>query len=253
MKISVVTVVYNGEAFLESAIQSVLAQDYPDVEYVVIDGASTDGTPAILNRYRDRIDVIVSEPDKGIYDAMNKGVKAASGDIIGILNADDLYASTDVISKVVEEFQSSGKDSLFGDMVYVKPEETDKVVRYYPGKGFALKRFEQGDMPPHPTFWVKREVYERHGYFKTDYRICADFELMLRFLYVHKASFSYLPLLMVRMRTGGVSTRGLKSTLALNKEIHHALNHNGIKTPMTKVYSKYFRKVWQLVKRPPSQ
>lgn len=250
MKVSLITVVYNGEAFIESAIQSVLAQDYPNIEYIIIDGASKDRTLEIVEKYRDQISVIVSEKDKGIYDAMNKGVSRATGDIIGILNADDFYAESDVISTVVRTFQEQQVDTVFGDLVYVNPDNLEKVVRYYCPKSFKIKDFEKGDMPPHPTFYVKRELYDQFGHFRTDYKICADFEIMVRMLYKGNATWSYIPKVMVKMRTGGVSTDGFKSKIALNKEIKRACDENGIQTSMTKIYSKYFKKVLQLVKRP---
>lgn len=250
MKVSLITVVYNGEAFIESAIQSVLAQDYPNIEYIIIDGASKDGTMGIVERYRDRIAVVVSEKDKGIYDAMNKGVARATGDIIGILNADDFYATNDVISTVVRTFDAKKVDSVFGDLVYVNPDNLEKVVRYYCPKHFKLSDFEKGDMPPHPTFYVRRELYAQFGQFRTDYKICADFEIMVRMLYKGKATYAYIPKVMVKMRTGGVSTDGIKSKVTLNKEIKRACDENGIPTSMAKIYSKYLGKVWQLVKRP---
>lgn len=250
MKVSLITVVYNGAATIRSAIESVIAQDYPDIEYIIIDGASKDGTPDIVREYGDGVSLLISEPDKGIYDAMNKGVRHATGDIVGILNADDMYAHPDVISAVVARLKETGADSLIGDLVFVRPDNLDKVVRYYSSKGFHLRRFERGDMPPHPTFFVKRSAYMEHGLFDTQYRITADFELMLRFLYKHRLSYCYLEKVMVKMRTGGVSDSGIKSKIALNKEIKAGLEANGIPTSMLKIYSKYFTKVFQLVRRP---
>ncbi|MEM7040371.1 MAG: glycosyltransferase family 2 protein, partial [Bacteroidota bacterium] len=193
MKVSIVTVVYNGEATIGEAIASVAAQDYPNIEYIVVDGASKDGTLKVIEGYRDQIATLVSEPDKGIYDAMNKGLKLATGDVIGILNADDVLADVGVISAVVKQMETSGAEALVGDLVFFRESAPEKVVRYYSSKGFQLKRFEKGDMPPHPTFYVRREVYEKYGYFNLDYRIVADFELMLRFLYTQKIPFTYLP------------------------------------------------------------
>lgn len=250
MKISIITVVYNGEAYLESCIHSVLSQDHSDIEYIVIDGASTDGTGDIIAKYRDKIDVLVSEPDKGIYDAMNKGVKAATGDIVGILNADDLYQSDQVISRIAREFEEKQVDTIFGDLIFVNPDNLDKVVRYYQPSSFKLSHFRKGDMPPHPTFFVKRELYDQFGLFNTSFKITADFELMVRFLLKGGASFSYIPETLVKMRTGGVSTSGIKSTITVNKEMKRSLDMNGISTSMARIYSKYFTKVFQLVKRP---
>jgi len=250
MKISIVTVVYNAEATLEGTIQSVMAQDYPDLEYIVVDGKSTDGTLAICERYRDQIDTLVSEPDKGIFDAMNKGIALAKGDFIGILNADDLYAGPEVISAVARQLSESGAESLYGDLVMVKPDNLDKIVRYYSAKDFELARFEKGDMPPHPTFFVHRSAYERFGNFKLNYKIVADYELMLRFLYVKKLSTTYLPMTMIRMRTGGNSSFGVRNTVRLNAEIKASLQEHHIPTSTLKIYSKYFTKALQLLKRP---
>lgn len=250
MKISIVTVVYNAETTLEGTIQSVMAQDYPDIEYIVVDGKSTDGTLAICDRYREHIDQLVSEPDKGIFDAMNKGVALATGDFIGILNADDIYDGPGVISAVARQLSESGAESLYGDLVMVKPDDLAKVVRYYNGKDFHLKRFEKGDMPPHPTFFVHRSAYERFGNFKLNYKIVADFELMLRFLYVEKMSSTYLSMTMIRMRTGGNSSFGVRNTIRLNAEIKASLEEHSIPTSTLKIYSKYFTKAFQLLNRP---
>ena len=250
MKISIITVAYNAESTIEDTIRSVAAQDYPNIEYLVIDGASKDGTLEICDRHRDTITTLVSEPDKGIYDAMNKGLARATGDYIGILNADDFYADPRVISAVVKQLQESGADSLYGDLIMVDPDNLDKVVRYYRANTFSLKRFEKGDMPPHPTFFVKREIYEKHGNFKTHFKIGSDFDLMLRFLYIQRISTTYLPMTMIKMRTGGVSSVGIKSTLVINREIKAALEENGMPTSMLKIYSKYFTKAFQLIRKP---
>ncbi len=250
MKISIITVAYNAEKTIEGTIQSVADQDHPDIEYLIIDGASKDGTLAICDRHRDTITQLVSEPDKGIYDAMNKGLARATGDYIGILNADDFYADPGVISALVAKLKETGADSLYGDLVMVDPDNLDKIVRYYSAKNFTLSRFEKGDMPPHPTFFVRRSIYEQHGNFKTHFKIGSDFDLMLRFLYIQKISSTYLPMTMVRMRTGGVSSVGIKSTIQINREIKAALKENGIPTSMLKIYSKYFTKVFQLIRRP---
>jgi glycosyltransferase involved in cell wall biosynthesis len=250
MKVSIITVVYNGAATIASAVDSVCGQDYADIEYIVIDGGSKDATVDILKSYGDKIAVLVSEPDKGIYDAMNKGLARATGDIIGILNADDFYTDSRVISAVVQAMQASGAETLIGDLVFVQPERLDQIVRFYSSAGFSLKKFERGDMPPHPTFFAKRSAYDRLGNFDTQYRITADFDLMLRFLYIHKLSFVYLPQVMVTMRTGGLTNQGLKSKMRLNREILHSMRKNGLKASTLRVYSKYLTKIFQLLRRP---
>ena len=250
MKVSIVTVVYNGEKFIQSAIESVLNQDYPDIEYIVIDGASKDRTLEVVSAYKDKIAHVVSEPDQGIYDAMNKGLKMATGEIVGILNADDFYANNQVISRVMQEFRDPGLQATFADLVYVQPGNEGKVTRYYAAKNFKLKDFERGDMPPHPTFFVRRRLYEKYGYFRTDFRIAADFEMMVRLLYKGGESFRYIPEVLVHMREGGISTRGFKFTRIVNQEIQQGLEANGIHSSLLKIYSKYFYKVFQLFRRP---
>jgi glycosyltransferase involved in cell wall biosynthesis len=250
MKVSIITVVYNGAATIAQAVESVLGQDYPDLEYIVIDGASKDTTLAILEGYRDRISVLLSEPDKGIYDAMNKGLQRATGDIVGILNADDLYAHPRVIRHVVDAMNRSQADTLYADLTYFKGDNPEEVIRFYSGKSFRLKRFEVGDMPPHPTFFVRRNCYAQHGMFDTSYRICADFELMLRFLYKEKLRAHYLPEVLVRMRAGGISDGGWRGRHRVNLEIQRGMRQNGLPAPMWKIYGKYFQKIWQLLRRP---
>jgi glycosyltransferase involved in cell wall biosynthesis len=250
LKISIITVVFNNAATIADCINSVASQTYSNIEHIVVDGASSDGTQAIVEMNRDKISKYISEPDNGIYDAMNKGIRLATGDVLGILNSDDFYAGPHVIEKVVALFHESGAAALFADLVYVRPGNLDQTVRYYSGAGFTPDKFAWGWMPPHPTFFVRRELYERYGLFRTDYKIAADFELTARFLARHKVLFAYLPEVIVRMRTGGISTRNLRSNWILNGEILRACAINGINTNYFKVYSKYFSKVMQLLKRP---
>ncbi len=250
MKISIITVVYNGAATIAAAVASVISQDHPDVEYIVIDGASKDNTLAILQGFGDQIAILVSEPDKGIYDAMNKGLARATGDVIGILNADDFYTDTTVLSSVSAAMAQSGADCLIGDLIFVRPDQIDHIVRFYSSDGFTLHKFEQGDMPPHPTFFVKRACYDRLGNFDTQYRMTADYDLMLRFLYIAKISYTYLPKVMVTMRTGGITNQGIRSKIKLNREIMHSMKKNGLPASLFRVYSKYFTKIFQLFRRP---
>lgn len=250
MRISLITVTYQAAATLRDCIESVLGQDYPDIEYIVVDGASTDGTQAILAEYGDRIDRVISEPDQGLYDAMNKGLALATGEVVGMLNADDFYAHDGVISQVMGQLQSSGADALFGDLVYVQEPELDKVVRFYPGKGFHPNKMRQGHMPPHPTFFVRKAFYDQYGGFDLSYEICADFDLMLRFFHQAKGRYTYLPEVLVRMRTGGSSTRGLSSTVTINREMLRACRKYGLATSLPRIYSKYFTKILQLIRKP---
>jgi glycosyltransferase involved in cell wall biosynthesis len=249
MRVTVITVCYNAEATIEDTIRSVLAQSYRDLEYIVVDGASTDGTMRIIDRYRDRITRIISEPDTGIYDAMNKGVALASGEVIGMLNADDLYLDERVVKHIVDMFEKSGSDAVFADLVYVRPGNLERVVRTYSSRAFTSTKFAYGWMPAHPTFFLKKSCYERYGSYRTDYRIAADFELLARMLHVHKVRYSYIPEVLVKMRMGGESTRSLKSNLILNQEILRACRENGIRTNLLKIYSKYPKKILELFKR----
>lgn len=241
--------VLNGAPAIRECIESIQSQTYP-VEHIIIDGASTDSTLAIISHYQDKISKVVSEPDHGIYDAMNKGVVLATGDVIGILNADDFYANHHVIEKVAKIFSTLSIDSFFADLVFVHPEKLDKIVRYYRADNFDPSRFAYGWMPPHPTFFARREIYEKCGLFKTDYQIAADYELLVRFLAKYKISYYYLPEVIVKMRIGGKSTKSLRSNWILNKEIMRACKENEIKTNFFMVYSKYFSKVLQLVNKP---
>lgn len=249
MKVSIITVVWNNASTIKDAIDSVLSQIYQNIEYIVVDGASTDGTVEIVQSYGDKISKFISEPDKGLYDAMNKGIALTTGDIVGILNSDDFYIDGNVIERVVKEFEEKGVDSVFADLVFVKPENIDKVVRYYDSSHFNPSKFAYGWMPAHPTFFVKREIYEKYGVFKTDYKIAADYELLTRFLAKNKISYSYIKDPIVKMRIGGASTSGIKSNYFLNKEIIRACKENGISTNWMKVLSKYPKKLLGLLNK----
>ncbi|MBN4073745.1 glycosyltransferase [bacterium AH-315-E07] len=248
--VSIITVVFNGEKFIEDAIQSVLSQKNCNIEYIVVDGASSDGTLKIIEKYKDRISLYLSGPDEGIYDAMNKGICAATGKIVGILNADDYYTDNDVVSDVVKELSAKSVDAVFSNLVIVDRDNVEKVKRYYTSKGFRPEKFAYGWMPAHPTFFVKRACYEKYGLFKTDYKIAADYELLARLLAKNKITYSFLDRVTVRMRSGGVSTRNWRSNWILNKEIVRACAENEIDTNILKVLSKYPKKVLELVLRP---
>lgn len=250
MKVSIITVVFNGEKTIEDTILSVASQSYTDIEHIVIDGFSTDSTMNIVNKHKDKINVVVSEPDKGIYDAMNKGILLASGHIIGLLNSDDVYYNENCVSAVVDEFYRRNVQAVCGDLVYVDPGNLNKIVRYYKSERFKPYMFAYGIMPAHPACFVKKVCYQKLGLFKIDYSISADFELMARFLKRNRVSFYCFPKVLVKMRTGGVSTQGLKHNWILNKEIIRACKENKIKTNMPKVLLKYCVKVFQLFSRP---
>ncbi len=251
MKVSIITAVYNSVDYINDAIQSVLSQDYENLEYIVVDGGSTDGTLEIINKYRNRISTIISEPDKGIYDALNKGVMYASGDVIGLLHADDMYANTNVISRMIETFKLEGCDTAYSDLLYVDTKNTDKVIRYWQADSFRNEAFLEGWMPPHPTFFVKREIYEKYGCFNTEMRISADYELMLRLLHRHHVTTAYLPEITVKMRIGGVSNASLLSRWRANMEDRLAWRMNNLKPYFYTLYAKPFSKLVQYFKKPP--
>ena len=249
MKISIITVVRNNKETIKDAINSVLNQTYKDIEYIVIDGASTDGTVGIVQSYRGKIDKFVSEKDKGIYDAMNKGIALATGDIVGILNSDDFYIDEFVIEKVIKEFDEKGVDSVYADLVFVNPKNLEKTVRYYDSSQFNPSRFAYGWMPAHPTFFVKKEAYDKYGVFRTDLKIGADFDILVRFLYTHGISYSYMQQeVLVKMRIGGVST-SFSSVWINTLEQLKVCKDNGIDTNIFKILSRYPAKLLGLFKK----
>lgn len=248
--VSIVTAVLNGEAHLARSIESVRDQNYPHVEHVIVDGGSLDGTLEIVQRYENALARQISEPDEGIYDAMNKGIRMARGEIVGLLNADDFYPHPEVISEVVQTFKRTGVDAVFADLIIVDRDNPERIVRYYDSSGFHPSCFAQGWMPPHPTFFVLRKHYESLGLYRTDYNIAADYELLTRFLARHKLSYARIPKVLVHMRTGGVSSRNIKSNWILNREIVRACRENGIQTNMLRLLCKYPRKFLEYFRRP---
>ncbi len=251
-KVSIITVSYNSASTIRDTIESVLAQDYPDVEYIIVDGASRDGTMDIVREYEDRIATVISEPDKGIYDAMNKGIDAATGDVVGILNSDDFYVGETSISQLIGRMEGKQADCVFADLVFVDPKDTNRVVRYYDSGNFRPERLRYGWMPAHPTFMVKRELYQKHGGYALDYEVAADYEMMVRLLHTAKASYAYLPAVVIKMRAGGVSTSGLRASWVLNTEIVRACNENDLPTSLPRVLLKVPAKLFELVRKPKS-
>ncbi len=248
MKISLITVSYNAEKTIEKTIQSVLAQDYADVEYILIDGASTDGTMEIVKRYADRISIVRSEKDAGMYDGINKGIALASGDVVGILNADDVFATKYILSEVAKTFlENKNAQALIGDIAFVNG--NGKQLRYYSAQRWTPAKFVWGFMPPHPSFYCKRELFTKLGAYRIDFDIAADYELLIRFLKVNKVNYVYLPQLMVEMSMGGKSTKNFKSNLKINQEIKKACGLNDLYTNYAMLYSKYFRKLGEFLVR----
>ena len=226
MKISVITVTYNSAATIADTVESVLTQTHPDVEYLIVDGASTDATLEQLEPYRERLAGLLSEPDQGMYDAMNKGIAQATGDVVAILNSDDVYADAEVLAKVAACFEASGADCVYGDLHYVSA-DLRKVVRNWVSGEYRAGRFASGWHPPHPSFFVKRSVYAELGTFRTELRIAADYEFMLRALHAEDCSVAYLPEVLVKMRTGGASNRSIRNIWKANRECYQAWRMNG--------------------------
>lgn len=229
-KVSIITVSYNSVATIRDTIESVLSQRYPNIEYIVVDGGSTDGTMSVVEEYREKIDVILSEPDEGIYDAMNKGITLATGEYVGFLNSDDMFSDSGVITDIVDRFVSHSVDSVYADLVIVARENLGKKIRYCSSKGFSLDKLKWGWMVPHPTFYVKRSCYMNYGLYKMGYRVAADFELIARFLFRYGVSSSRLPRNIVTMRHGGISSESIVGRLRQNFEIVRACRENGIKS-----------------------
>jgi len=249
MKISIVTTSFNSASTIKDTIDSVLSQDYNNLEYIIADGGSKDGTLDIIKSYDDPRIRWISEPDKGIYDGMNKGIKMATGEVVGIINSDDFYKNPAVLSAVADGFSDKDIEAVFGDVRFVNPGNLTKTVRYYSSKRFKPSKFRFGFMPAHPTFFTKKKWFDKLGYYQTDYKIAADYELLIRFLYKHKLPYKYLPLDMIVMRTGGASTKSIKSNYILNQEIVRGCRENGITTFMWLLTFKYFIKVFELLRK----
>ena len=228
LKVSIITVTHNSEKFLEDCIRSVQMQNYPHIEHIIVDGKSQDGTVGIIRTFEAGIAKWVSESDKGMYDAINKGMQMATGDIIGILNSDDVLDNDHVILQIVNEFVANKADAVFGDLEYVAQDDLNKVLRIWKGQPYSRERFKVGWMPAHPTFYIKRSMVEKYGGYETHYFSAADYEFMARYLFHHRVSASYLPSLIVRMRVGGASNKNLKQRLRANRRDYLAMKRNKI-------------------------
>lgn len=247
MKVSIITVTHNSSRFLQDCISSVASQTHNDIEYIIIDGNSSDETVSIIRKNDDSISHWISESDKGMYDALNKGMKLATGDIIGILNSDDILAFPDTISGIVECFRNNKVDSIFGDLVYVEQEDTSKTLRVWHGKKYKRSNFLYGWMPAHPTFYVRREIIESLGGYHTHYFTAADYELMARYLFLHRVSSLYLPKLIVKMRIGGASNQSLYKRLRANRRDYLAMKRNNIPLPLMVSILKPLIKIPQFI------
>ncbi len=245
MKVSIITVAFNSELTIKDTIDSVKIQDYNNIEYVIVDGLSKDNTINIINEHHKG--VLLSEKDKGIYDAMNKGIELASGDIIGILNSDDFYPDSKVISEVVEVFKKSNCQAVYADLVYVDEKVTTKIIRNWVSGKFNKNSFLFGWMPPHPTLFLRKEVYQKCGKFNLSLKSAADYELILRMLYKNQISVAYLPRVTVHMRAGGQSNKSIMNRLKANKEDRMAWEINELKPFWFTLYLKPLRKVSQFI------
>lgn len=240
MKITIVTPCYNSENTIEKTIISVINQSYNNIEYIVVDGGSLDNTVKIVNKYNKYIDILISEKDDGIYDAINKGINLSSGDIVGILNSDDHFHSEKSLSIIASYFNSPDIDCVYGNLIYQK--ENGKVTRKWKSRPYKKGLFSKSWTPAHPTFYCKKQIYEKYGLYNTDYRIAADVELMLRFLEIHQVNSHFIDEVLVNMRVGGISNQGLQSTITITKEMQRAFKENGLKFNMPKyLLFKFFK------------
>ena len=247
MKVSIIVSVLNNKSTIASAINSIISQDYDDIECIIIDAGSTDGTIDIIKGFSDRIDAFISEPDKGIYDGLNKGVSLATGNVIAFLHSDDVYANETVISDIVNCFDN-GTQGVYGDLVYTDKADVNKVFRYWKSCDFSTSLLSKGWMPPHPTLFLRREVYQKYGVFDTSFKIAGDYDFMLRIL-KDNITVKYLPQVLYRMRVGGESNRSIKNILDKSKEDLRAMRKNKINNPFLALVYKNIFKVMQLIKR----
>jgi glycosyltransferase involved in cell wall biosynthesis len=250
---SIITAAKNAAGTIADTLKSVRAQDFPHVEHVIVDGCSTDGTLDVVERHRDRVAKVVSERDSGVYEAFNRGLKLVSGDVVAFLNADDFYESPTLLSEVAAQFERHGVDVLFGDVLLVRADDPSSIVRYYSSKSFVPARLARGFMPAHPSMFVRRSVYERYGGFDASFRIAGDFEWVARVLGRHRTHYRHLEKVFVRMREGGLSTRGLRTTLRITREIRRACAQQGIATNYLKLISRIPEKLLEYHRRPTPQ
>lgn len=252
MTITVITVTYNSEKTIRDTIESVLRQSYQNVEYIIVDGASEDSTMAVVGEYQRKFEGrlrFITEPDRGIYDAMNKGLKLATGDVVGFLNSDDYFTTDDVLQSVAHVFESKEFDAIYGDVHYVSFKDTAKRTRYYSSRLFFRPLMRFGFMPAHPSFYCARSVYEAYGGFDPSYRIAADFEHLLRLIFIHRIRTKYIKKDFVTMRTGGLSNAGIASRIEIMKEHVRALKNNGVYSNYTLLCLRYFYKIYELIRR----
>ena len=245
MKISIITVCYNSSKTIYDTINSINIQSYPNIEHIFVDGLSNDNTLKIINSNAQRNPIIISEKDNGLYDAMNKGISIATGDLIGILNSDDVYSNKNIISNIIKQIELFRADSVYGDLIYTKPDDLNQIKRFWKSGAFNKNKFLFGWMPPHPAFFVKREIYLKYGMFNLNLKSAADYEIMLRFLFKENISTTYLNEVLVKMRSGGRSNQNLISRLQGNKEDRLAWQLNDLKPLFLTLVFKPLRKILQ--------
>jgi len=250
MRISIITTTYNSASTIRDTLESVNAQTYPDIEHIIVDGKSRDNTLELVKQYGKRVTKIISEPDKGIYDAMNKGIKAATGDIVGILNSDDFFADNDVIAKIVKEFIDNPElEGVYTNLYYVKQDDPDIIVRHWVSEPFKERSFFKGWHPPHPTLYMRKSVYEKYGLFDLNFSLAADFELMLRYFERYKIKTKYLPITSIRMRLGGATSKNWENVKKQNIECMEAFRANQFKAPVLYPIYRLMPKLLQFLKR----
>ncbi|MFN4082099.1 MAG: glycosyltransferase family 2 protein [Bacteroidia bacterium] len=245
MKVSIITSVFSNKAYLPDAIESVLSQTHTDIEYIIVDGDSKDGTIDVVKSYGNKISKFITEPDEGVYFALNKGINIATGDIIAILHSDDFYVNKTVISQVVEAFENNHIDAVYANLYYVSNKNKNKIVRTWDAGIYTPNSFYFGWMPPHPAFFVKRDVYVKHGAFNTNLKFAADYELMMRFILKQKIKLHYIPKFFVKMRTGGASNRNITNRIKANIEDRMAWKLNNVKPRWYTLLLKPFIKIFQ--------
>ncbi|WP_315905492.1 glycosyltransferase family 2 protein [Vibrio fluvialis] len=248
MKVSIITATYNSSETIIDTLKSLEQQSYPDIEYIIVDGASKDNTLDVVRQNCTRVSKIISEPDKGIYDALNKGIQAATGDIIGFLHSDDLLAYPDAVADMVATLEKNQSQAAYADLAYVSKDDTDKMVRLWTSGDYQQNKMLNGWMPPHPTFYMRRELYLSLGLFDLGFKIAADYDSLLRYLWSNKVSMSYLPKVLIKMRVGGASNRSLSNIYKKTCEDIQALKNNKVFWPKA-LFIKNFSKVPQFFKR----
>lgn len=245
MKVTVITAVFSGRKYISEAIESVLGQTHKDIEYIIVDGGSVDGTVELVHSYGNKIDKFISEPDNGVYYALNKGIQIATGEIIALINSDDFYVNSYIISQVVEAFEKHQCDAVYSNLFYISSNNKEKIIRTWDAGQYHADSFYKGWMPPHPAFFVKREIYQKYGSFNTQLKFAADYELMLRFILKHRIRIHYLPKFFIKMRVGGTSNRNLSNRIKANIEDRKAWKINQIKPRFFTLLLKPFSKIFQ--------